>query len=466
MASEHKEIVVFRQIAEAIGSTLEDVCNLQEAERKELAIVLGFKEDYERCYERKRYLTRNAVKLENFDESRRESVYNITETNPTLHIVNGSSNMISAKELNNTNQTYNILAPPSPEGAVSKDQITKFQSTLDCTIMVPPTPDPFQSGRHHVSIKNLPVVVRHIPDLLAQKLVTPLKKAVPSPQSISLVNKLFTSNTQSVDVILARDDLPMYGGKLPSVDQDRVKKYNNFFFNALTNLAGLKRSGLFHGATETDHLLQIPLNLLAVRSKEDRERSRDRDVVVSRRFNPEVKLSKLKCFDYGEVIGRAWDSVESVSRTRDQVSCDTEDCEKRSMKLNRFQVDPYNFYSSEDDDPKDALLLSNKKKDSVIKNSDDRNCKRFARSCGVTEPYSHVNSEDEFQRSVKKKNGSRRGRRGNRKKLFNDKTDYMNDTANLETDEFSAPKFGRDTKFRHSDVVKRTIDNLKREGSM
>ena len=92
MASEHKEIVVFHQIAEAISSTLEDVCNLQEAERKELAIVLGLKVDYERCYERKRYLTRNAVKLENFDESSRDSESGITETNPPLLKVSGRNN--------------------------------------------------------------------------------------------------------------------------------------------------------------------------------------------------------------------------------------------------------------------------------------------------------------------------------------------------------------------------------------
>merc|ERR1712142_1161014 len=120
---------------------------------------------------------------------------------------------------------------------------------LDCTIMVPPTPDTFQLVRHNESIKHLPVV-------LAQNLVTKFKKAVPSPQSIRLVNKLFTSNIQSVDVILSRNDLPMYEGKMPSIDQDRRKKYYNFFFNALTNLAGLKRSGLYHGVTETDHLHQ------------------------------------------------------------------------------------------------------------------------------------------------------------------------------------------------------------------
>ena len=36
------------------------------------------------------------------------------------------------------------------------------------------------------------------------------------------------------------------------------------------------------------------------------------------------------------------------------------------------------------------------------------------------------------------------------------KTDYMNDTAKLETDDLSAPKVRRDTKLRNSDVVKRT----------
>ena len=46
------------------------------------------------------------------------------------------------------------------------------------------------------------------------------------------------------------------------------------------------------------------------------------------------------------------------------------------------------------------------------------------------------------------------------------KTDYMNDTAKLETDDLSAPKVRRDTKLRNSDVVKRTIDKLKRDGSM
>jgi len=474
-----KEINLFQEIATAIGGTLEDVCNLQDQERKDLMTVLGLQDvDYNENYQLDSpcYRTRSVTQREVVERTRTVSTEHVEEgevhennsTAVAMFIICEVVDKVFVISSRGNNETIDMNYNKIDNENIMMSDLSTTSVSIEASRTWPSTSNnntgTNKSARGQINKltrgkkgrkKNSSAQIIFNKDQISPKSTT--NKTEPNfshtqnpPRSTNIMNEPSCSINQIKDVFLQRL-YPEYLGSRES--SSWCTKY-----------------GLHHNILNTDHppvpvdaLLdsQEPALPLLTRERIVNIKCRDRKEGIAELYKMHEVITEMK--SKGLVHGRTSGGQEWIKVLEQSVNEDKgcmEDSYKlplrrsqRKGKMSRIKDDTDYVYGD--------FIMSSEEEESLARGREKRVAGVETRTPVIVNSVTCNNEEGSYE------NGRKRGRK---RKLFDWRSNFMSDSPGLESvseEMRNVEETQQKRKSRRSgNGINRTMDMLKQEGSL